>query len=293
MNSLSPNNPLFIRLQENPPAWWIALKNDKDLSVQVRKENYIDVYFNGGSIIRRLSYKRGSFSGEIHYKYIPVKGEDGDYVKFNFNSGISFGQVNALPLDNFSPNALREIKENIKYHYPPESEKGIQYSFIKNDPFYLDSEFQYYDSTQRKSIRIDLVRVDPSRSQIVFVEVKTMGDKRLYTDEIVEQLSCYSQFISNYGNPLLSYYKNVFNIKKALGILPGGLTGLNINNYTLFGKTLLLFGDCQQEWINSFAPILDPKIHDYAIGCYYFGAPKYNCNIIAHTSANRHIFLPG
>lgn len=263
-----------------------------DLSVQVRKENYVDVYFNGGNIIRRLSYKRGRFSGEIHCKYIPIQGEDGDYVKFSFNNEVGFGRVNTLPLNNFSPNDLREIKENIKYHYPPESEKGIQYSFIKNDPFYLDSEFQYYDSRQKKSIRIDLVRVDPSRSQIVFVEVKTMGDKRLYTNEIVEQLSSYNKFISNYGNPLLSYYKNVFNIKRALGVLPSGLTDLNINDYTLSGRTLLLFGDCQQEWINSFSPVLGAKIRGHALGCYYFGAPKYNCDILAQTRANRHIFLP-
>jgi len=292
MNSLDPNNPLFARLREAPPAWWSALKNDKDLSVQVRKENYIDVYFNGGSIIRRLSYNRGGFSGEIHYKYVPLKGEAGGYVKFDFNNGVSIDQVNVLPLNNFSPNVLREIKDNIGYHYPPESEKGIQYSFIKNDPFYLDSEFQYYDSTQRKSIRIDLVRVDPSRSQIVFVEVKTMGDKRLYTNEIVEQLSSYNQFMLNYGTPLLSYYKKVFNIKRALGILPGGLTEININDYTLSAKTLLLFGDSQQEWIKSFAPVLDPKIRNHAVGCYYFGAPKYNCDIVDHTRGNRHIFLP-
>jgi len=292
MHRLTPTNPLFTHLTENPPAWWSALKNDAEVSIQIRKENYIDIYFNGGNIIRRLEYKNDIFSGEIHYEYIPITGKDGDYVKFNFENGINFGQATPIPLNNFSQDAVAQIKSKIKQHYPRESEKGIQYTFIRKDPFYLDAEFQYSDLIQNRSIRIDLVRVDPSRNKIVFVEVKTMGDSRLYTNEIVDQLSSYNQFILNHGDSLLAYYKTVFNIKRTLGILPSGLADLNIDNYTLLGKTLLLFGDCQKEWINKFAPVLDAKIQNHAVGCYYFGAPKYNCDIIGQTNANRHIYVP-
>lgn len=69
MEKLNPKNALFENLATNPPVWWETLVNDEDIYIEIRKDNYIDVYYNGGNIIKELRYKDGAYTGKIHYKY--------------------------------------------------------------------------------------------------------------------------------------------------------------------------------------------------------------------------------
>jgi hypothetical protein len=39
----------------------------------VRKDNYIDVYYNGGGVIKELKYSKNGYSGLIHCKYLFLK----------------------------------------------------------------------------------------------------------------------------------------------------------------------------------------------------------------------------
>jgi len=293
MHRLSIKNPLFERLALNPPKWWTAVIKDKDIIIQIRKDNYIDVYFNGGNIIRKLVFNGKSFKGETHYKYIPIKSNVRDYVPFLFeNDFIEFGAIRPMRLDGFSRGSLKGMKENIAKYYPSDSEKAIQYTFIKNDPCFIDSEFEYTYKTDNKSktIRIDLVRIDVLAKRIVFVEVKTIGDRRLFNNEIVSQLRDYKNFIATHKPDLLSYYKRVIAIKKMLKILPECIMSEQIDNYQILEKPLLLFGDCEQSWINKFSGELDNKIKSCTMGCYYFGKPNYRCDLMKKSNRNRHIF---
>ena len=79
--SLKADNPLFTELAKNP-AWWQNLKNDKDIYSDIRKDNYISVYCNGGSIMK-LDYK-GGFRAKIHPEYVPLRGRN-DYLSFKFS----------------------------------------------------------------------------------------------------------------------------------------------------------------------------------------------------------------
>ena len=125
----------------------------------------------------------------------------------------------------------------------------------------------------------------------MFVELKTMGDSRLYTDEIYDQLKKYNDFATKLESDIVEYYKKIFSIKKKLEILPKGLEQISsIDDYTLEKKPLLLFGDCQQKWIDNDAKGINNKIKEVAIGAYYFGKPEYNCDIIPKTYKNKYIF---
>lgn len=290
MKRLSPKAALFEELSANPPAWWKSLTRDPELSIQIRKENYIDVYYHGGCLISGLQFDGENFAGKINSQYIPFT--KNEYVPYRFGTNtVKFGNAEVLDIENFGQNALRRIKKNISNFYDNASEKAIQYRFIENDPYFIDSEFAYrYKEGERNTIRIDLVRADPSAKKIVFVEVKTMGDPRLYTDEITEQLSMYEDFIGRKKAELLDYYNKVFEIKRNISVLPGGLTGETLQDYQIVTKPLLLFGDCKQKWIDEFSPELDQKISGYSIGCYYFGKPDYSCRLLAKSKDNRHIF---
>ncbi len=296
MNRLCIDNALFAKLASEPPMWWSALVEDKYLSIQIRKENYVDVYFNGGNIIKGLKYAGDSFKAKTHYKYIPVESESGDYVPFIFeDNSIKFGNVKPIPLGCFCVNSLKGMKDNIRKFYPSDSEKAIQYSFIRNDPYFIDSEFEYTfkENERTKIVRIDLVRVDVQQKKIVFVEVKTIGDARLYNGEVVSQLKDYRNFILMHRSELLGYYKKILTIKKRLGILPECLIFEDIDEYQVLDKPLLLFGNCEQAWIDKFSGELDNKIKNCAVGAYYFGRPDYNCDLIRKTERNRHIFCGG
>jgi hypothetical protein len=49
---LDKNNDLFRKLRENPPIWWKHLIQDKERYIEIRKDNSINIYYNGGSIMK-------------------------------------------------------------------------------------------------------------------------------------------------------------------------------------------------------------------------------------------------
>lgn len=294
MNRLNPNNPLFNNLEHTAPTWWTTLVNDKDIYIEIRKENYIDIYFNGGNIIRELRHDGKCLSGKINYKYLlPANSEYIDYDFSHPQSLIKKSHIDLFNLVDFNALALRRIKGNISQHYPAESEKGIQARFITKSGYFIDSEFAYLNDSEddKEKLRIDLVWLDTDLKKIVFVELKCMGDNRLYNNEIITQLTKYVQFIKYFEVQLLSYYKTLFKIKKRLKILSPGLDKLNtIDDFSIEKKPLLLFGDCEQVWIDKMKPDIKAKICNLAYGTYYYGSTRSSCNLIQPKHKNRDIY---
>jgi len=299
MKRLDEKNPLFDKLRHGNYIWWENIKRDKDLSIHVRKNNHIDVYYNGGAILRNLSLsKRGDFQGAIHNEYIPLKESSYKQYEIDLNIGFKQSGLKTDSIDNFSKEKLKGIKNKISNHFGKTSEKGIQFTFIKKDPYFIDAEIMdTYEGKNGKecTIRIDLVRLDVIAKKIVFIEVKTIGDSRLYStgkDNIEEQLENYKEYLLKNKKILKAYYIKMYEIKHNLGILPEGLISEidNIDRYQIETKPLLLFGDCKQRWIDNNSSMLYNRIHKIAFGCYYFGKPCYDCSLLKKTKGNRHIY---
>ncbi len=292
MKQLDPQNILFETLRKQNPSWWVKMVEENDVYIEIRKDNEIDIYYNGGNIIKDLSYKNGKFNGQINYKYL-LKGKS-EYIDYDFScqkAMIKNRNINLTDVNDFDEDSLKRIKANISQYYPASSEKGIQARFRTKTNCFVDSEFAY-NSNDDKS-RIDLVWIDTNNTKIVFVELKTMGNPQLYNKDLTIQLGKYEGFAKKYKNQIVDYYKRLFEIKKELNILPQGLTEIaSLKGYTLETKPLLLFGDCEQKWINNNAKEINERIEDVAVGVYYFGKPSYECNIISKTKRNRYIFQP-
>jgi hypothetical protein len=291
MKDLSANAPIFAQLKHlKAPTWWNTLVQDPEISIEIRKENSIDAYYNGGAVISGLKYGKNGFTGKIHYKYLLPTNER--YININLDSqGAQLNKpcVDLINLAVLNQSTLNRVKANIANYYPKTSEKGIQAQFIIKSGAFLDSEFAYNTLTDK--CRIDLVWVDTSQKKIIFAELKTIGDNRLYNNEIRNQLDKYSNFIFNYQNDLLTYYQTLFLIKKDLGILPHKLLStVSLTEYQIECKPLLIVGDCTQEWININAPILNKKIDSVATGAYYFGRGGYDCDLILNNKLNRYVF---
>ncbi len=301
LKKLNPKNKLFVELEKNPPEWWKNLVDDKEVYIDIRRDKskeYIDVYYNGGAIIRELIYKDNNFSGEINHKYIlPSKSE---YIKYNFNgNNISTKKdiINLIKTSKFEKDELRKIKDNIEDHYKNNSEKGIQAQFVNKTDYFLDTEF----ATPNNKERIDLIWVDTKNKKIIFVELKRKENPELFNEKgeetgIYKQLDKYKKFIEENEKEILDYYKKIFEIKKNLNILPNGLKKLeSLEGYSLEKKPLLLIGNCSETWIKNNSAKIDEKIKDVAVGAYYFGSAKEtssgkrSCNLTKNNKY-KHIF---
>ena len=209
-NLLNPNAPLFKILRENPPAWWEMLKNDPELYIDVRKDNMVMAYYQGGRVAC-LTYKRGyGISAKTHPKYVGVNSDKEQEIAHVFDAQL-----------------LMTIKGNIRANYSQKSDNDIQEKLIQGEcviahrDLYLDSEFAHRRyAGQNHTVRIDLVKI--LGDDIIFEELKKINDNRLRTTkgrpEIIDQMNAYREFILENQKVLEDYYKTLLQIKISLGL---------------------------------------------------------------------------
>ena len=221
-NRLKSDSKIFEELKKKP-SWWTRFKNDKSLYIEIRKDNQVNVYFEGGSIARiHYCSKHKKLQVFTHHKYLNLPEPS------KSNAYIECSDIIDKPIKKDSEILVCDtILERIRTIYSQKlsinnkekwSEKFIQGSIIvQSSAFHLDSEFAYNDDISQN--RIDLVRCD--NGVVTFVELKRMSDGRMLhkTDEspeIVEQMLRYRSFILRYSNKLLDYYQKIYDIKVEL-----------------------------------------------------------------------------
>lgn len=296
-SSLNPNHKLFRNLVDRKPIWWQNLLNNPNIYIEVRKDNYLDVYYNGGRVLN-LTFT-DKFKGKIHYEYIPLKSKE-DYVPLEMtDDSVSIAKdfIKPLGINNFAGSELKTIQKRIEKSYPASSEKGIQSSFVLNNKLFLDTEFQH-----KNNIRFDLIWADIGLKKLFVIELKTIEDQRIFIGEkskdnvnynkIDKQLKDYRDFVVKYRQELLSHYFRVFAVKKMLSILRPGLEPLDsLEGFTFEERPILLIGDCTQGWINRHEEKLDKAIKDIAYGCFYQGKSTRAFFIPEKTKGNKHVFV--
>jgi len=233
-SSLNPNAKIFEELKNQQPEWWTLLREDKDLYIDIRKDNYINVYYLGGSIAK-IEYKDG-FVAKTHQKYI---GDDKPRGKTkNGNDKFDYDR---LDLKTLTENIVA-IKSRIEDEYSGHTEeneqpaeKWIQGKMIKGNARYIDSEFQFNQDPEIGKLRIDLIEL--SECTLSFVELKGISDSRLTNDplrnaktpEIIEQMEKYKIFIKTYENELKKYYRDLILIKQNLKLIESTDTKFDLN----------------------------------------------------------------
>ena len=224
---LKPEAKIFQELKKNP-SWWARFKNDSSLYIEIRKDNQVNVYFEGGSVARiHYCSKHKKLQVFTHHKYLnlPAPSKSNAYIECSgiidepkeTNSEILVCDkvIERVKTCYSQKHAINGIVEKEKW-----SEKFIQGTLItQSSDFYLDSEFAYNDATDKN--RIDLIRCD--KGVITFVELKRIADGRMLhkTDEspeIVDQMNRYKDFITKYSDELLAYYQKLYDVKAELGL---------------------------------------------------------------------------
>ena len=208
---------IFVELSKNP-EWWKRFKEDSLLYIEIRKNNQVNVYFEGGSVARiHYCSKHKKLQIFTHKKYL------------NRESNITYPECSDC-IDEKYETILKQVQDcfsqkkgKIGDNMSKEkwSEKYIQAGLIvKNRSIHLDSEFAYNDDQSKN--RIDLIKcID---GVVTFVELKRINDGRMLHEddntplEIVDQMERYRQFIEKYEAQLLTYYQRVYEIKMSLGL---------------------------------------------------------------------------
>lgn len=224
---LKPEAKIFQELKKNP-SWWARFKNDSSLYIEIRKDNQVNVYFEGGSVARiHYCSKHKKLQVFTHHKYLnlPAPSKRNAYIEC---SGI----IDEPKETNSEILVCDKVIERVKTCYSQKhaingivdkekwSEKFIQGTLItQSSDFHLDSEFAYNDATDKN--RIDLIRCN--KGVITFVELKRIADGRMLhkTDEspeIVDQMNRYKDFITKYSVELLAYYQKLYDVKAELGL---------------------------------------------------------------------------
>lgn len=263
-SQLKKDHQLFqILAGSNAPTWWKNMKDRHDLYIDIRKGNYINVYYYGASIAK-IEMKRGQKqpSAQTHPKYL---GHNDRMDSRYYRKGIDKKRNRTVyyPIYQDCGNELEHhldemlvraynvyVNRNNKENISPEnvSEKKIQGQIITHSkPMYIDSEFAHrYEEGSQKTIRIDLVRI--KNGKIQFVELKRIQDNRmLHIDgepEILTQIHDYRTFLSANKELLKDYYKKLLKIKQDLK-LP--VPTVDIENLDIDTTPVLLIADYQSD----------------------------------------------
>lgn len=211
-DAINQEAPVFEILRNNPPSWWTALLRNKDIYVEVRKDNYLNMYYEGGCIAKvRYCSKHKKVQAIAHEKYIGIK--DGTkYRNIADELETKVDSMLALIQENYSrKNGIGKEKM---------SEKLIQSKLITKYPTsYIDSEFAYRIA-DNELLRFDLVECDTC-GRLKFVELKRIDDARMLNiddtaPEVVAQIQKYRDFIQLHEDELLAFYQKVYDIKSSL-----------------------------------------------------------------------------
>jgi hypothetical protein len=262
LQSLDPSAKLFVELKKQNPEWWSLLCNDKEVYIHIRKDNYINAYYYGGSIIK-LEYKRGEFVGETHHKYyeelLPNSNPKKTYLRIDLNKfdKATLEHIKKKISEEYSERSMKkegsEMEEQTEF-----SEKYIQGEMIINNPNIIDSEFQFNLDTEADKLRIDLTEL--SNGTLTFNELKLITDSRLSISdktsnntiikktepEIIGQMKKYNNFIANNHSEIETYYKKLLEIRESLGLNVGDSKLINVNE-----KAKLTIVDTYKEEILS------------------------------------------
>lgn len=237
-DTLKADAKIFAELKKNP-SWWVRFKNDPSLYIEIRKDNQVNVYSEGGSIARiHYCSKHKKLQVFTHHKYLnrPALSKSNLYIECSEDIDKPIKKDSEILVCD---DIIRRVKECYSQKHAVNgvvdkkkwSEKFIQGTLVtQSADFHLDSEFAYSDATSRN--RIDLIWCD--NGVITFVELKRIGDGRMLhkTDEspeIVDQMNRYKDFINKYSVQLLAYYQKLYDIKASLGLPVPSVRPASIN----------------------------------------------------------------
>lgn len=198
------------------------IAKNKEFQICIR-DNYINIYHNGCSILKFAPNARETNKYEIHKKYIDEKysgnknekltlSDNGDLI---WNSGKSYIE-----------NVLNNPCDQLKKYVGEKNEKHYISSYLReNKPFLLDLEVAFTRTNNRDkhvADRVDMAIIN-EKMELQLVEVKMDWNNALKSKDwssalkskdekkrkVIGQMERYKKFIDNEGKRIINSYKKI------------------------------------------------------------------------------------
>ena len=249
----------WITWGESPPEYWSSIINDPELHPEIR-DNSVTVYYRGAALIRNLTLKGDSITGDVHYKYIPMRDKcvpirepaGSKYLKITGNlDGLSFENAVQPPsLENCSHDILRRNKLMVVRSVERNPESYTVHKIIScPENLIVDQEIKFQIPGETNSDRIDICHFDTTHNCLAFVDVKWVDDPRLKSNtdgasDVLQQLQSYRERIEQNYQEIIEAYQTTVALKRNIG-LAGRIDGIPQEGPNkLMRKTLLVIGGC-------------------------------------------------
>jgi len=119
-NILNKEAKIYSELQSNSPEWWKTVKEDKELYLDIRKEDIIDIYYLG-SRLAELKYDRVTkhIRTTAHPKYVGKcdKSDNSAYRKRLRKGKIVYDPIYQDCESWLMPDKIAELKANVREYY--------------------------------------------------------------------------------------------------------------------------------------------------------------------------------
>ncbi|MDE0407655.1 MAG: hypothetical protein OXN81_07310 [Alphaproteobacteria bacterium] len=189
-------------------SWWSKLVDDNGLYIGIRN-NYLNVYFAGGSILELHHRSLGGFTGITHFKYLLNLSREQahrDYVKFKN------GQFDPVSIKESYTDIARDIGKikDAASHYQGDEKKGVHRISIEAKNV-IDVEIQI--PGERRRIDFATLQWVNDNIEIVFYEAKlySNGDIRGVNPKVCEQIREYESMLSRRCEEIAESYSRLVN----------------------------------------------------------------------------------
>ena len=189
-------------------SWWKKIVDDKELFIGIR-ENYLNVYFNGASLLK-LGYIGGNLIGETHFKYL-LKGlrrhkSVDEYV--NFKQGEFKQDWENVEIHPNIEGHLSEIKQTSEL-FQGKEKKGVHTIILENLNV-IDTEIKIPGSGSQFDFAA--FRKADNGLELVFYEAKHFSNSSIRArkePEVIGQIRRYETALSEHTEEIQKSYRQV------------------------------------------------------------------------------------
>ena len=243
-------------------AFWENIVDDRQLQPEIR-DNKITVYYMAAAMLHEIQYVKGQLRAGVARAYVPLC-RDSSRVGLCLSEKGEIGfqtKLAALPLGDASNEVRKYYKECIKQVQGKSSEGALVQKICElRGNTIVDQEISFSDrsgdANELSTDKIDICCFEPYLRKLLYVEVKRIGDARLYGSgredaEVISQLRRYGERVRKHKNGILEACRKVLGIKRQLGLGDRFLGLPKDENLDLVDKPALLVGHCSTDEVEA------------------------------------------
>jgi len=215
--------PEFIdtlnELYEDKNSWWRTIVDDKDVFILIRN-NQIRAQVSGGLLLEINQNAQRKLICKMSDLFLSLHSGEVRYVKIDETTTAPTKRIEGL---KGLVKHYEKVKARIK-NFTGKEKQVVQY-LASNIKQFVDFEVGFEGKVKEGGIKKSVPRIDMAaitdNGTLVFYEVKLFDNseirsKKTETPKVVEQLKKYESLLKQYGEDIITGYKEQFHVYSQL-----------------------------------------------------------------------------